>query len=88
MRALGERWTTRVLVVPGEPPVRHGIYRWLRHPNYLAVAIELIAAPLMFGAWRTAIAGSLANLILLGVRIRCEDRALAGAAVEPPPALC
>jgi methyltransferase len=84
MRALGLRWTTRVLVLPGEPPVRRGIYRWLRHPNYLAVVIEFLAAPLMFGAWRTALACSLANLILLGVRIRCEERALAGAAIPHP----
>jgi methyltransferase len=79
MHALGERWTTRVLVVPGEPGVRHGIYRWLRHPNYAAVAFELAAAPLMFGAWRTALAFSLANLALLRVRIRCEESALATA---------
>jgi methyltransferase len=79
MRALGGRWTTRVLVVPGEPAVRRGIYRWLRHPNYVAVVTELAAAPLMFGAWRTALAVSLANLALLSVRIRCEESALAAA---------
>lgn len=88
MRALGERWTTRVLVLPGEPLLRGGPYRWLRHPNYVAVVIELLAAPLIFGAWRTALVCSIANLILLRVRIRCEEEALAGAAVEPPPALC
>lgn len=88
MRALGERWTTRVLVLPGSPLIRSGPYRWLRHPSYLAVLIEFIAAPLMFGAWRTAMAFSLANLAVLSVRIRCERRALVGIAVEPPPALC
>ena len=51
-------------------------YRWLRHPNYLAVVLEQLSAPLMFGAWRTAIAISLANLVLLRIRIRCEERAL------------
>ena len=76
MRALGDRWSTRVLVLPGVPLVRHGPYRWLRHPNYLAVVIELLAAPLMFGAWRTAAAFSAANLLALLVRIRCEERAL------------
>ena len=80
MRALGERWTTRVLVLPGRPRVRDGAYRWLRHPNYVAVVIEFVAAPLMFGAWRTALAFSLANLLALRVRIRCEERALARAA--------
>jgi methyltransferase len=88
IRALGERWTTRVLVLPGAPLVHRGPYRWLRHPNYLAVVIELIAAPLIFGAWRTALVFSLANLPLLRVRIRCEEHALATAVVEPPPALC
>lgn len=84
MRALGEHWNTRVLVLPGAPLVRRGPYRWLRHPNYLAVVIEFIAAPLMFGAWRTALAFSLANLLMLAVRIRCEERALAGAEVPHP----
>jgi len=78
MRALGESWTTRVIVLDGAPLVRHGPYRFLRHPNYLAVVIELLAAPLMLGAWRTALVFSLANLLALRVRIRCEERALAG----------
>jgi methyltransferase len=79
VRALGERWTTRVLVLPGEGLVRRGPYRWLPHPNYLAVVTELLAGPLMLGAWRTAIVFSLANLPALWVRIRCEERALAEA---------
>lgn len=79
MHALGGRWSTRVIVIPGEPPVTHGIYRWMRHPNYLAVVVELFAAPLMLGAWRTAVVFSLANALALTVRIRCEDRALAEA---------
>ena len=74
--ALGERWTVRVLAVPGEPPVRSGIYRWLRHPNYLAVGLELVAAPLMFGAWRTALGATIANLAALALRIPAEERAL------------
>ena len=77
MHALGERWTTRVLVIPGAPLVRTGPYRWLRHPNYAAVVIELFAAPMMFGAWRTAVLFTVANAIALSVRIRCEQRALA-----------
>lgn len=80
MRALGEYWTARVLVRPGAPRVRSGPYRLIRHPSYLAVAVELLAAPLMFGAWRTALVFSAANLLVLRVRIRCEERALAGAA--------
>jgi methyltransferase len=78
IRALGTFWNVRVLVVPGAPLVRSGPYRFLRHPNYVAVALELVAAPLIFGAWRTAIFVTLLNALALAVRIRCEDKALAG----------
>lgn len=88
IRALGVHWSVRILVVPGMERVRRGPYRWLAHPNYLAVAIEFVAAPLLFGAWRTAVAFGLANFVLLGVRIRAEERALASAARsrDLPPA--
>ncbi len=80
IRELGPYWNTRILVVPGMTRVRTGVYRWLRHPNYVAVVLELAAIPLIFGAWRTAIAASLVNLVLLSFRIRAEERALATAA--------
>jgi methyltransferase len=73
---LGPRWTTRVVVVPGAPPVTGGPYRLLAHPNYLAVVVELLAVPLIGGAVVTAAAASLANAVLLAVRIRVEERAL------------
>jgi methyltransferase len=76
IRTLGERWNVRVWVVPGEPPIRRGPYRWLRHPNYLAVVLELLAGPMMFGAWRTAVAASALNVVALAVRIPVEERAL------------
>lgn len=82
MRALGDRWNTRILVVPGEAPVTGGIYRWLSHPNYAGVVIELAAAPLLFGAWRTAMVASAVNLALLALRIREEERALAEASLQ------
>ena len=66
----------RVIVVPGAPAVRRGPFRYLRHPNYLAVIIEGFAVPLMHGAFLTALGFSLANALLLVVRIRCEERAL------------
>ncbi len=84
MRALGGLWNVRIWVVPGLAPVRSGPYRFARHPNYVAVAVELLAAPLMFGAWRTAVGISALNLVALAVRIRAEERALAGAAAEQP----
>ena len=73
---LGERWTTRIWVVPGAPRVTGGPFRWLRHPNYLAVAVELVALPLVHTAWFTASVFGGANLLLLAHRIRAEDRAL------------
>jgi methyltransferase len=73
---LRERWSTRVLVLPGAAPVRGGPYRWLRHPNYLAVVAEVLALPLACGAWRTALAGTIGNAVILAVRIRAEERAL------------
>jgi methyltransferase len=76
LATLGERWTTRVLVVPGEELVRAGPYRWLRHPNYLVVVMEIAAIPLVHCAWLTAGVFSIANLVLLRERIRVEDEAL------------
>jgi methyltransferase len=73
---LGWHWSTRVVVVPGEPLVVAGPYRWLRHPNYLAVVIEGLALPLVHTAWLTAAVFTALNLPLLTVRIRCEDQAL------------
>jgi methyltransferase len=82
--SLGPRWNTRILVLPGEPPVRRGPYRYLRHPNYLAVAVELAAVPLIFDAWVTAlVAGILNAALLLAVRIPAEERALDSAAGRP-----
>jgi len=57
--SLGGRWTTRVIVVPGAPPVTGGPYRFLRHPNYLAVVVELAAVPLIGGALVTALVATL-----------------------------
>jgi methyltransferase len=82
MGTLGERWSARVIVLPGAPRVRTGVYRFLRHPNYVAVALELLAGPLAFGAWRTAAVFSVANMFALRVRIRCENRALDQAEAE------
>ena len=75
--SLGRRWNTRVIVVPGLAPVTRGPYRFLRHPNYVAVVVEGFALPLVHGAWITALVFTLANAVLLAVRIRVEDAALA-----------
>ncbi len=73
---LGSRWNTRVLVLPGRPLVGDGPYWWLRHPNYLAVAAEGIALPLVHTAWITALTFTLLNAGLLRVRIRVEESAI------------
>ena len=76
--SLGSRWNVRVIVVPGEPPVRAGPYRFVRHPNYIAVATEMLCVPLAHGAWICALAFSALNAAILKVRIRAEERALGG----------
>ena len=75
--SLGRSWNVRVIVVPGAPAVTGGPYRFMRHPNYLAVVVEGFALPLVHGAWLTALGFTLLNAWLLVVRIRCEERALA-----------
>lgn len=73
---LGPRWSTRVVVVPGEPRITGGPYGFLPHPNYLAVVVEGLALPLACSAWLTAALFTVGNLALLAVRIRAEDAAL------------
>ncbi|MFE9363142.1 isoprenylcysteine carboxyl methyltransferase family protein [Streptomyces sp. NPDC006978] len=86
VRTLGRRWNTRVIVVPGLPLVTGGPYRWLRHPNYVAVAAEGAALPLVHGAWVTAVLFTVLNAALLIVRIRCEEGALCRLAGAEAPA--
>jgi methyltransferase len=76
VRTLGDRWSTRVIVVPGAKPVTGGPYRFLRHPNYLAVVLEMACLPLAWGMWRLALLFTLGNAAILAFRIRDEERAL------------
>jgi methyltransferase len=82
VHTLGERWNVRIIVEPNAAPVTGGPYRFLRHPNYLAVIVELAAVPLVHGAWITAVVFSLANALILAVRIRAEERALGSSWAE------
>lgn len=75
--ALGHRWNTRVIVVPGLAPVRSGPYRLLPHPNYVAVVLEGLALPLVHAAWITAVVFTVLNAGLLAMRIHVENAALA-----------
>jgi methyltransferase len=83
---LGPRWNTRVIVVPGLPLVDRGPYRLFRHPNYVAVAVEGAALPLVHGAWITALCFAALNAPLLAVRLRCENAALRSAPGMAPVA--
>ena len=77
---LGHRWNTRIIVVPGLPLVSAGPYRWIRHPNYVAVVVEGIALPLVHTCWVTALSFTVLNAVLLaGFRIPAEERALRAA---------
>lgn len=74
------RWTTRIIVIPGASLVRKGLFRWIAHPNYCVVALELAVLPLIFELWFTAITFTILNaLVLLRVRIPQESKALAEA---------
>ena len=75
---LGRFWTTRVITVPDAPLVTAGPYRWVRHPNYLVVAAEIVVLPLVFGQVWIAIVAGTATALLLRHRIAVEDRSLAG----------
>lgn len=74
--SLGDRWNVRIIVLPGALPVTRGPYRFMRHPNYLAVILEMACIPLIHGAYLTAIAFSVGNTALLWIRIRAEEQAL------------
>jgi methyltransferase len=73
---LGDRWTTRIIVLPDAPLVRGGPYRFINHPNYAVVVIEIPVLPLVFGLWPVAVLFSALNAAVLLIRIREENRAL------------
>jgi len=77
---LGRRWTTRIIVLPGETLVARGPFRLIPHPNYAVVAAELAVLPLAFGLGWYAILFTVLNAIVLAIRIRAEDGALRGVA--------
>ena len=76
LASLGERWTTRIIVLPGAPLVAKGPFRFLRHPNYAVVAAEIAVLPLAFGLWQAALIFSVLNAAVLAIRIKAEDKAL------------
>ena len=79
--SLGGRWTTRIITLPGQPLVKRGPYRWMRHPNYVVVALEILLLPLAFDAWRIAVIFTVLNAVILYHRIRVENAILANTSV-------
>ena len=65
LASLGERWTTRIIVLPETRLVRRGPYRFVDHPNYLVVAAEIAVLPLVFGLWKVALVFCLLNAVIL-----------------------
>lgn len=82
--SLGEYWTTRVIRVPGAPLIRRGPYRYIRHPNYLIVVLEIALLPLVFGAWAIAAAFTALNAVALAIRLGAEEKALRDTAPDRP----
>jgi len=76
LASLGPRWTTRIIVLPDQPLVRRGPYRFVNHPNYVVVVAEIVVLPLVFGLWQVALAFTLLNAAVLTVRIRAENGAI------------
>ena len=76
LRTLGTRWTTRIIIMPGEQLVARGPYKYLNHPNYAVVIAELALLPLVFGLWQVALIFTILNAIVLTIRIRAENLAL------------
>lgn len=74
--SLGRYWNTKIIVLPNVDVVRKGPYRYIKHPNYLVVFIELLVVPLMFGAYITAIMFTILNVMMLSIRIPAEEKAL------------
>ncbi|WP_034343577.1 isoprenylcysteine carboxyl methyltransferase family protein [Deinococcus misasensis] len=73
---LGPYWNTRILIVPGGQRISKGLYRFLKHPNYVVVALEIFITPLIVGAWMTALVFTVLNALVMLVRIPAEERAL------------
>ncbi|MGX9135650.1 isoprenylcysteine carboxyl methyltransferase family protein [Rummeliibacillus sp. JY-2-4R] len=76
IKSLGHFWNTKIIVLPDAKLVKKGPYKWLPHPNYLIVALEIAVIPLIFQAYYTAIVFTILNLIMMLIRIPAEEKAL------------
>jgi methyltransferase len=76
IKTLGKRWSTRIIILPNEPAINKGVFKWIRHPNYLGVILELASLPLAASLFGISLIFSLLNLIILFFRIRLEEKNL------------
>ncbi len=76
MQSLGKRWTTRIWILPNTPRITQGPYRFFKHPNYLAVTLEIILIPWLFGCYFTAVIFTIFYLVWLRVRLKEENQVL------------
>lgn len=76
IKTLGVRWSTRIVILPHTNAIRNGLFKWIRHPNYLGVCLEIVSLPMMMGLWEMAIFFSLVNLVILVIRIKLEEKKL------------
>ncbi|MBP2241300.1 methyltransferase [Cytobacillus eiseniae] len=76
LSSLGKYWNTKIIVMPNAEIVKRGPYRYIKHPNYLIVTLELIIIPLLFQAYFTAIVFTILNAVILAIRISAEEKAL------------
>lgn len=74
--SLGKYWNTRILVIPGRKPIKKGLYKYIKHPNYIIVILEFVLIPLSFSLYYSMIIFSVLNLLLLSVRVKIENKAL------------
>lgn len=76
LTSLGKYWNTKIIVLPNANIIRRGPYRFIKHPNYIIVSVELVVIPLLFDAYLTAVLFTLLNILLLSIRIPAEEKAL------------
>lgn len=74
--SLGKYWNTKIIIVPGELVISKGPYLYMKHPNYVIVAVEILIIPLLFQAYITAVLFTLLNMVIMTIRIPAEEKAL------------
>lgn len=74
--SLGPYWNTKIIIVPDDVVVSKGPYQYIRHPNYVVVALEIIFIPLLFQAYFTSVCFTLLNILMMAIRIPAEEKAL------------